>query len=278
MSPLPFVPRRRRTTTDAVPGHQDPAPTARSRLLGPVVAVVCAVSLVPGLATPAAADDPAPVPPCPGAGQTIIDGLGDLPSVAVGTTKTQKLRFELYTHTGCDAAAATVTVRTPQGNKTVELEEASRDAERVEWKGALSIKPRSLRNDDAGRWRTTFKVTGSNPDSYTTISSVRRAVRITFNAGPEPVRKGRITYSGHLERASWDTGTYRDLAGRTVSIYQIRLDEEDMDEIAAVKTGADGRYRLTRPYSGPGFYVGVYDGTRYTSDKWSRRDRVDTPR
>jgi hypothetical protein len=64
-----------------------------------------------------------------------------------------------------------------------------------------------------------------------------------FNAGPEPVRNARITFSGHLERASWDTRTYRDLAGRVVSIYQVRLDEEDMEEINAVKTGADGRYR-----------------------------------
>ncbi|SDS97293.1 hypothetical protein SAMN04488543_2750 [Friedmanniella luteola] len=262
----PITPSTRRPDASATP----------RRARGLLVAAIAALSLVPALATPAAAADPAPVPPCPGPAQTILD-VGDAPSVAVGTTKTQKLRFTLYTRTGCDAAAATAAVRTPQGTRTVRLEEVSRDAERVQWRGALSIAPRSLRNEDAGRWRTTFRVAGPNPDSRTVNSNVRRAVRISFNAGPEPVRNGRITYSGHLERASWDTRTYRDLARRVVSIYQIRLDEEDMDEIAATRTGADGRYRLTRPYSGPGFYVGVYDGTRYTSARWSRRDRVDTP-
>ncbi len=269
--------RRRRTAARDRSTVQHRPPTTPRRLLGLVVAAVSAVSLVPALALPASAADPAPVPPCPGPGQTIIEGLGDLPSVAVGTTKTQKLRFDLYTRTGCGATGATVAVRTPQGTRTVKLKEASRDAERVQWKGALSITPRTLDNDDAGRWPTTFRVTGAVPDSHSFNSSVRRAVRISFNAGPEPVRKSRITYSGHLERASWDTRTYRDLKGRTVSIYQIRLDGEDMDEVAAVKTGADGRYRLTRRYSGPGIYVAVYDGTRYTAEKWSRRDRVITP-
>jgi hypothetical protein len=267
---------RRRRATPPVPAPERLPRTSR-QLRRLVVGAVSALSLIPALATPADAADPAPVPPCPGPEQTIIE-VGDEPSVAVGTTKTQKLRFTLYTRTGCDAATATAAIRTPQGTRTVRLEEVSRDAERVQWSGALSIAPRSLRNEDAGRWRTTFRVSGPNPDSYTVNSNVRRAVRISFNAGPEPVRNGRITYSGHLERASWDTRTYRNLAGRVVSIYQIRLDEEDMDEIAATRTGTDGRYRLTQPYSGPGFYVGVYDGTRYTSDKWSRRDRVDTPK
>jgi hypothetical protein len=271
------VSRRRRQTTPVSPTSRHNSPSTSRRLLGLVMGAVSAISLVPVLATPAVAANPAPIPPCPGPGQTIIE-VGGEPSVAVGTTKTQQLRFDLYTHTVCNAAAATVAVRTPQGTRTVKLEEVSRDAERVQWKGALSIAPHSLRNEDAGRWPTTFRVTGTNPDSYTVNSNVRRAVRISFNAGPEPVRNARITYSGHLERASWDTHTYRNLAGRQVSIYQIRLDEEDMDEVAAVKTGSDGRYRLTRAYSGPGFYIAVYDGTRYTSNKWSRRDRVDTPR
>jgi hypothetical protein len=278
MNRIPPVPRRRRTATTAPATVEQGRATTARRLLGLVVASVSALSLVPALALPASAAGPAPVPPCPGPAQTIIEGLGDLPTVAVGTTKTQKLRFDLYTRTGCGATGATVAVRTPQGTRTLKLKEASRDAERVQWKGALSIAPRTLDDDDAGRWPTTFKVTGAVPDSHSFNSSVRRAVRISFNAGPEPVRKSRITYSGHLERASWDTRTYRDLRGRTVSIYQIRLDGEDMDEVAAAKTGADGRYRLTRRYSGPGVYVAVYDGTRYTAEKWSRRDRVLTPR
>jgi hypothetical protein len=264
MNPTPSLARR-----------QD-APATPRRLRSLLVAAISALSLIPALATPTAAADPAPVSPCPGPGQTIME-VGGPPSVAVGTTKTQKLRFDLYTRPGCDAAAATAAVRTPQGTRTVRLEEVSRDAHRVQWSGALSIDPRKLRNEDAGWWRTTFRVTGPNPDTHTINSNVRRAVRISFNAGPEPVRNGRITYSGHLERASWDTRTYRDLAGRVVSIYQIRLDEEDMDEIDVTRTGADGRYRLTRPYYGPAFYVGVYNGTRYTAQKWSRRDRVDTP-
>lgn len=275
MNPHPSGPEPRLRTSSGRRRPASPSWSARMRVFA--VTAVSAVGLGTALTAPAAAE-PVPTPPCPGPGQTIMELQTDDPYVAVGTTKTQKLKLDLYTLTGCGATTAKATVRGPRSTHTVKLEVVSRGVEQVHWRGTLSIKPRSLSNADAGRWPTTFQVTGDNPDSYTVNSYVRRAVRISFNAGPEPVRGSRITYSGQLERASWDTHTYRDLARRQVSIIQVRLDEEDQDELAAVKTRADGTFRITRPYAGPGFYLARYEGTRYTSFGESRRDRVDTPR
>ena len=73
------------------------------------------------------------------------------------------------------------------------------------------------------------------------------------------------------------TRSRRDSAGRLVTVTRIFLDEEDREGLAEPVTKADGTFRVTRPYAGPGFYLAIVDGTRTTAGAESRRDRVDTP-
>ena len=218
-----------------------------------------------------------PTATCADPRQPIVESLTFDSHVSVGTKKTKRLRLDVYTHAGCDVSGAKATVQGPRSTRTVALQPVESDGEYVRWQGTLAISPRSLRNSDAGAWQTTYRVRGEHADSQTVASHVRRATRVSFNAGPEPVRNNRLTYSGHVERASWNTKRYHDSAGRLVTVTRIFLDEEDREGLAEPVTRSDGTFRVTRPYAGPGFYLAIVDGTRITAGAESRRDRVDTP-
>ena len=215
--------------------------------------------------------------PCADPRQPIVDFLTSDSHVVVGTQKTKRLRLSIYTHAGCDVSGAKATVQGPRSTRRVTLQPVASDGEYVHWQGSMAISPRSLRNSDAGAWRTTYRVRGEYSDTQTAASHVRRATRVTFNAGPEPVQNNRLTYRGHVERASWNTKRYHDSAGRLVTVTRIFLDEEDREGLAEPVTRSDGTFRVTRPYAGPGFYLAIVDGTRTTAGAESRRDRVDTP-
>jgi hypothetical protein len=218
-----------------------------------------------------------PSQPCPDAGAPIVQGRVFSSQVAVGTTKTQRLELEVWTHAGCDVTAAKAVVRSPRVTRAVQLEPVEVVEGEVRWRGSLAISPRSLRNSDAGGWPTTYQVTGDHADTETVTSLVRRATRVTsFNAGPEPVRNGRITYSGHVERANWDRRRYDDLAGHVVGVQRIWLDEEESELVAAPRTRKDGTFRVTKAYAGPGHYVAVPHENRTTASSQSRRDTVTT--
>ncbi|MCF3131013.1 calcium-binding protein [Streptomyces olivochromogenes] len=73
---------------------------------------------------------------------------------------------------------------------------------------------RDLRNALAGIWKVAIDVKANDgdyvqTDGYTSFFMKRNA-KLTANASPEPVAKGRtLTVTGKLTRANWDTHDYR---------------------------------------------------------------------
>ena len=231
-------------------------------------ALAAAALLVPTTATAHAADcDPDAV---------LVDGLGFSQDVAVGTTKTKTLTLEVYTDASCTVTGAKATVHAPRRTTVVELTQVGTANGMVHWRGSLAIKPSALRNSDAGTWPTTYRVSGEHPDQLTVDHHVRRASRVSFNAGSEPVTGTTITYTGKLERASWDSDRYRGWSHR-VDLYEEFSDSEDSDLLATPTSGSDGRYRVTQRYRGPGEYSANVLGTSTTARSHSRTDRVTTP-
>jgi hypothetical protein len=252
------------------------------RLLAGATAAALTATLLLGAPGPAAAVPRAAAAVCPDPTQPIVDDLG-IPGddVVVGTTKTKTLELEVYTYDGCQVTGATATVKAPRKTTKVTLTKVGTDRGFVQWRGSLTIKPSALVNSDAGVWPVTYRVTGEHADSLVTAPHVRRASRISFNAGPEPVEKGIITYAGLLERANWSAGTYRPWPGRKVAITYWPVDPQDPhdpDFVGEPLTSSTGKYRLTEKYRGPGDYSADVGWTTYTAGTHSRTDVVSTPR
>lgn len=144
------------------------------------------------------------------------------------------------------------------------------------WVGDLVLRPKTLRNSEAGSWTVRYEVDGAHPgveeDPY---GQVVRQTRVSFNAGPEPVRKDKIAYSGRLERANWNT---RRFSGISKDVHINRIAEDDgFSEVATPRTRDNGKFRIKQPFPGPGTYQLYYPGDTISASVYSRSDHVAAP-
>jgi hypothetical protein len=259
----------RTTVTNSRPTSR---PTTGRRFLTSSAAAVLAAAgalAVPSTASAAVCD-----PEEAAAATSVSSG-----SVAVGTTKTKTLTFDVYTKAGCtDLVVAAV--QDPRGAKWLVLSDVGlTSGGRDHWQARLAIAPKTLENSDAGVWPVRYTIVdGEVARTAGEDAEVRRAARITFNAGPEPVRNGRITYSGTLERASWDTGRYRPYGNQRVDLHRTVPGDPEEDFIATVRTNREGRYRHTERFRGAGHYQSQSGTNRTTASAVSRVDAVAAPR
>ena len=95
--------------------------------------------------------------------------------------------------------------------------------------------------------------------------AVQRHSRLTVNASPEPVAKGRtVTVTGSLTRANWDTHTY---AGYTVQPVRLQFREKGGSAYTTLKTvttDGHGNLRTTFKASADGYWRYSFAGTPTT--------------
>ena len=198
--------------------------------------------------------------------------------LSVGIKHTKTMYLGVTTAEDCGAAGATATIKDPvRGAQKVTLTPESDSEGHVRWTGEYKVSPKKLTNGDAGTWPITYAVTGPSPDSVSIGAPVRRAVRGSFNAGPEPVENGRITFSGKVERASWTNKKYYGLS-RDLEVSYVPKGEDEAEPVvvSTPRSNKAGKYRVTQHYPGPGAYQVTWGGSRTTSPFASRADRVDT--
>jgi len=148
----------------------------------------------------------------------------------------------------------------------------------TEW---LTIDPRHVDfgNEDAGTWRTAARVwyvgDDYDTDDMNIPIQVQRATRVTVNAAPEPVVKGRtITVTGKVTRANWDTHTYQGYAGRTVSL-QFKADgASSYTTVKKVTSGSTGSLKTTVTAAKSGTWRWNYYGNDTSGAKASTGDHV----
>lgn len=225
-------------------------------------AAALVVPVVPASAAPTCAD---PV--------HLITGTWGFEAV-VGTTKVKDVELALSVPRGCRVDDAVAVVTSPTRIYRVVLREQAENPDtQPSWRGSLKIDPKKLRNTDAGTWRVRYEVRGEAVDSADNVGHVRRATRVSFDAGPEPVRHGRITFTGTLERASWSAHRYRAL-DRTLTVQTFEADGVEHADLLALRTGSDGRFRSTVRFPGNGTYWAYFEGDDASGSATSRRDRV----
>ncbi|MFF4486742.1 calcium-binding protein [Streptomyces sp. NPDC001544] len=140
--------------------------------------------------------------------------------------------------------------------------------------------PVDLANTHAGKWSVDALVDADDGDSVFApgVGSFRlkRAARLTVDASPEPVAKGaRITVTGKLVRANWDTSRYAGYTGQAVKLQFRPKDSSTYTTVATVNTSGTGTLLATVKAVKDGYWRWSFSGTNTTGPAKATGDYVD---
>ncbi|MFF3687679.1 calcium-binding protein [Streptomyces sp. NPDC002187] len=136
------------------------------------------------------------------------------------------------------------------------------------------------KNALAGTWKVTAYAWGKDgdlvqKDTYKT-HRVQRASKLTVNAAPEPVTKGRkITVTGKLSRANWETSTYKGYADQPVKLQFRKAGTSTYSTVKTVRTNSTGNLSTTVTASKDGYWRWSFGGTTTTPAVNATGDYVD---
>ncbi|MFI1483140.1 hypothetical protein [Streptomyces sp. NPDC020747] len=162
-------------------------------------------------------------------------------------------------------------------------------------KGTIDVRPGDdeLINSDAGTWNANAYAVAFNGQDPTAddfdvtkvgyaevakagTTKVQRFSKLTVNASPEPVKKGKtITVKGNLTRANWETNKY---AGYTVQSVKLQFKKKGTSTYADVKTvksGSAGALKTTVKAAADGYFRYNFAGTTTTPAVKAAGDFVD---
>ncbi|MHA5022984.1 calcium-binding protein [Streptomyces sp. SD35] len=140
--------------------------------------------------------------------------------------------------------------------------------------------PVDLANANAGTWSVDALVDAQDGDSVFAPGvgsfGLKRAARLTVNAAPEPVDKGaRITVTGKLVRANWDTYRYAGYAGQAVKLQFRPKGSSTYTTVATVNTSNTGTLHTTVKAVKDGYWRWNFTGTPTTGPAKATGDYVD---
>ncbi|MEU1510786.1 hypothetical protein ABZ490_01280 [Streptomyces sp. NPDC005811] len=136
------------------------------------------------------------------------------------------------------------------------------------------------RNSLAGTWNMLIEAQDATDDwtddDVAATAKIKRNAKVTVNASPEPVKKGRtITVTGKLTRANWETHTYAGYRGQSVKLQFRKKGSSTYTTVKTVTTGSGGALRTTVKATKDGYYRYVFAGTGTTGPSTAAGDFVD---
>ncbi|MFD5627948.1 hypothetical protein [Streptomyces sp. NPDC127072] len=150
-----------------------------------------------------------------------------------------------------------------------------------------------LINADAGTWNAAglavayngqvpqsddFDVTkvGLADQGGFTSPKIQRLSKLTVNAAPEPVAKGKtITVTGKLTRADWETNKYVGLSGQSVVLQFRKAGTTTYTNVKGIKSASGGALKTTVKASVDGYYRFSYAGIASTAASTATGDYID---
>ncbi|NKQ28307.1 hypothetical protein [Streptomyces galbus] len=134
-------------------------------------------------------------------------------------------------------------------------------------------------NRVAGTWMVNATVNANDGDYWISDSladyKVKRASRLTTDATPEPVAKGgKLTITGKLSRANWETLTYQGFAGQDVKLQYRKSGAAHYSTVKTVRTGAAGQLSTKVTVTSAGSWRWYFPGTTTTARIVSAGDAV----
>ncbi|MDX3801243.1 hypothetical protein [Streptomyces sp. AK04-3B] len=161
-------------------------------------------------------------------------------------------------------------------------------------KSTIDILPgEELENADATGWKAVgfivdwndvdpfaddidFSKVGYTESTGLTTAKLQRLSKLTVNAAPEPVKKGKtLTVTGKLSRANWDTGAYAGYSTQPVKLQFRKKNSSTYTTVKTVKTSTTGSLKTTVKASVDGYFRYVFAGTSTTPAATAAGDFVD---
>jgi hypothetical protein len=208
---------------------------------------------------------------------TVVSSTVSPRTVVLGTSDNQGIVLTAKIRSnGCRIDRVEMGVYGPNVIDSFDLERGETKDGVTTYDTGVRIAPGSLPNSEAGRWQTFISVWGeSQPNVAGPDFTVQRAARVSTNASPEPVRKGRtITVKGTLARADWEALRYRGYGKRTVEL-QWRSPTGAYRTVKTVTASSTGALRTTVKASTDGCFRYVFRGSAATARAVSAGDCVD---
>ncbi|MGW2819829.1 hypothetical protein ACWC24_02330 [Streptomyces sp. NPDC001443] len=148
-------------------------------------------------------------------------------------------------------------------------------------KVSFAVNARDLHHNAlAGTWKVLAEAQDTG-DDWTAVdvagtASLKRYAKVTVNASPEPVKKGRtVTVTGRLTRANWESGTYTGYVGRPVALQFRKKGSTTYTTLKTVTSGSGGTLRTTVKAGADGYYRFRFAGTTTTGVATAAGDFVD---
>ncbi|MCX5410938.1 calcium-binding protein [Streptomyces sp. NBC_00059] len=137
------------------------------------------------------------------------------------------------------------------------------------------------KNALAGTWKVTAGALSGDEtqiawNDYQSTARVQRLSKVTVNAAPEPVKKGKtITVTGKLSRANWETGTYKGYATQAVKLQFRKKTSSTYTTVKTIKSSSTGALKTTVKASVDGYWRYSFAGTSTTPTVTAAGDFVD---
>ncbi|MEU7418194.1 hypothetical protein [Streptomyces antibioticus] len=141
-----------------------------------------------------------------------------------------------------------------------------------------------LGNGDAGAWKVGALAIANDASSADDMKwqsnlgtvKVQRAAKLTVDAAPEPVKKGKtITVTGKLSRANWDANKYAGYAAQSVKLQFKKKGSSTYTTVKTIKTSSTGTLKTTVKASADGYYRYSFAGTSTTPAVSAAGDFID---
>ena len=150
--------------------------------------------------------------------------------------------------------------------------------------GTLIFDPRTstgvVYNSAAATWDLSTLVSANDYDyihrDAATTFKVQRASKLTVNASPEPVKKGKtITVTGKLSRANWETKKYAGYASQSVKLQFRKKGSTTYTTVKTIKSNSTGNLKTTVKASTDGYFRYSFAGTATTPAVSAAGDFID---
>jgi len=135
-------------------------------------------------------------------------------------------------------------------------------------------------NEIAGTWYVEAWVDAKDGDfvwkEKAGTFKFQRASKVTVNAAPEPVKKGKtITVTGKLSRANWEDFQYHGYTSQPVKLQFLKKGGSAWSTVKTATTNSTGALKATVTASADGYWRYYFAGTTTTPAAKSTGDFVD---
>jgi hypothetical protein len=149
--------------------------------------------------------------------------------------------------------------------------------------GKIDIYPAAgdLINSDAGKWSAGAIALQYSSDDFSLQGGlgstlVQRYSKLTVNASPEPVKKGKtVTVTGKLSRANWEDNEYHGYATQSVKLQFRKKSSSTYTTLKTIKTSSTGTLKTTTTATVDGYFRYSFAGTSTTPAVSAAGDYVD---